>query len=193
MSALRAQNKLVVSSWQSMKDAATGNDEVAAVRAQVAALASAALPADLATAATALDAKLATFGGATGGRGGRGGGGAGGGGGRGGGGAAPAGVTSFTSLNGAFYTLVALNHNGLDMAPTKSQTETWETICKDFTKTVNAWKVMQAVDVASFNADLTKAGKPALKVTPSALKPPASCTWASASAPAAPAGRGGAR
>ena len=199
MSALRAQNKLVVSSWQSMKDAAAGNDEVAAVRGQVAALASAALPADLATAATALDAKLATFGGATGGRGGRGGGGAGGGGGRGGGGAAPAGVTSFTSLNGAFYTLVALNHNGLDMAPTKPQTDAWETICKDFTKTVNAWKVMQAVDLAAFNADLTKAGKPAMKVAPTTLKAPASCAWAApaAPAPAAPAaagaGRGGAR
>ena len=66
MTALRAQNKLRCSRYQGMKDAAAGNDEVAAVRAQVAALASAALPPDVAIAATALDAKLATFGGATG-------------------------------------------------------------------------------------------------------------------------------
>ena len=85
--------------------------------------------ADLASAATALDAKLATFGGATG-RGGRGGGGGGGGGGR-GGGAAPGGVTSFTALNGTFNALVELNHNGLDMAPTKAQINTWENDCKD--------------------------------------------------------------
>ena len=194
MAALRAQNKLVVAAWQAMKDSAAGNDEVAAVRGQVAALASAALPADLATAVTALDAKLGTFGGATGGRGGRGGGGAGGGGGRGGGGgAAPAGVTSFTALNGSFNTIVSLNHNGLDMAPTKSQLDTYDSFCKDFTKTVNAWKVMQAVDLASFNADLTKAGKPALKITPSALKAPASCSMASPAAPAAGARGGGAR
>ena len=78
MNALRAQNALVLLAYQAMKNAAAGNDEVAAVRAQVAAQASAALPADLASATTALDAKLATFGGATG-RGGRGGGGGGGG------------------------------------------------------------------------------------------------------------------
>jgi hypothetical protein len=158
----------------------------------VAALASAALPPDLATAATALDAKLGQFGGATGGRGGRGGGGAGGGGGRGGGGgAAPGAVTSFTALNNTMYTLVALNHNGIDTAPNKAQIDTWEASCKDFTKTVNAWKVMQAVDLASFNADLTKAGKPALKITPSAVKAPASCTWVAPAAPAAPAAAGG--
>ena len=88
MAALRTQNKLALAAYQGMKDADAGNDEVAAVRAQLAALAGGSLPPDVATAATALDAKLATFGGATG-RGGRGGGG--GGGGRGGGGGARAG------------------------------------------------------------------------------------------------------
>ncbi len=189
MNALRAQNKLVLSAYQGMKDAAAGNDEVAAVRAQVATLAASALPADLASAATALDAKLATFGGATG-RGGRGGGG-GGGGGRGGGGAAPGGVTSFTALNAAFNTVVALNHNGIDMAPTKSQINTWEADCKNYGATVTAWKQMQGVDLVSFNDQLTKAGKPGLKVSPTALTVPPSCTFVPP-APAA-AGRGGQR
>jgi photosystem II stability/assembly factor-like uncharacterized protein len=184
MNALRAQNALVLLGYQGMKDAAAGNDEVAAVRAQVAAQASAALPADLASAATALDAKLATFGGATG-RGGRGGGGGGGGGGR-GGGAAPGGVTSFTALNGTFNALVELNHNGLDMAPTKAQIDTWENDCKEYSKTVVAWKQMQSVDLASFNAQLTKAEKPPLKITPTALTVPASCKFV----PPSPVGGG---
>ena len=191
MSALRAQNKLILNAYQAMKDAAAGNDEVTAVRAQVAALAAAALPADLAAAATALDAKLATFGGA-GGRGGRGGGGGAGGGGGRGGGAGVAGVTSFTALNGSFNLLVELHHNGIDMAPTKSQIDTWESDCKNFNATVVAWKAVLGVDLVSFNDQLTKAGKPAMKIAPSAMKVQASCTFAPATV-AAPAttGRGG--
>src|SRR5256714_9954868 len=64
MSALRAQNKLAMAAWQSMKDSYSANEEVAAVRAQLAAIARGSLPADVAAAATALDAKLATVGGA---------------------------------------------------------------------------------------------------------------------------------
>jgi hypothetical protein len=191
MNALRAQNKLIMNAYQAMKDAAAGNDEVSAVRAQVAALASAALPADLAAAATALDAKLATFGGA-GGRGGRGGGGGAGGGGGRGGGAGAAAVTSFTSLNGSFNLLVELHHNGIDMAPTKSQIDTWESDCKNFNATVVAWKTVLGVDLVSFNDQLSKAGKPAMKIAPSAMKVQASCTFAPATVAApAPAGRGG--
>src|SRR5262249_1990277 len=177
MNALRAQHKLIMGAYEGMKDAAAGNDEVAAVRSQVAALASAALPAELASATTALDAKLATFGGATGRGGGRGAGGGGGGGGRGGGGAAPGGITSFTALNAAFNTLVELNHNGLDMAPTKSQIDTWEADCKNYSATVVAWKQMKSVDLASFNDQLKKAEKPGLTIAPTALTVPASCTF----------------
>src|SRR5258708_31039363 len=64
MSALRAQNKLAMAAVQSMKDSYAANEEVAAVRAQLTAIARGTLPADVATAATALDAKLATIGGA---------------------------------------------------------------------------------------------------------------------------------
>jgi len=192
MSALKAQNKLVLAAYQAMKDSAAGNDEVTAVRAQVAALASAALPADLATAVTALDAKLATFGGA-GGRGGRGGGAPPGGGRGGGAGAGAAAVTSFTALNGSFNLLVELNHNGIDMAPTRAQVDTWEADCKNFNATVVAWKSMLGVDLVSFNDQLTKAGKTPIKTTPSTIMAVPSCTFAArAAAPAAgAAGRGG--
>jgi hypothetical protein len=188
MSALRAQNKLVQLAYDSMKDSAAGNSEVALVRESVAAVASSTLPADLAQAATALDAKLATFGGNTG-RGGRGGGG-GGGGGRGGrNGGAPGSVTSFTTLNGQFNGIVALMQNGIDMAPPQSQIDTWESYCKDYGQTVVAWKQMEAVDLAAFNKQLAQAGKPAIVVTPTKLTAPVSCGWAPPAA--AGTGRGG--
>jgi photosystem II stability/assembly factor-like uncharacterized protein len=187
MSALRTQNKLALASWQGMKDAAAGNEEVAAVRAQVAAVAGASLPPDVASAATALDAKLATFGGASG-RGGRGGGGGGGGGGRGGAGA-PAGVTAFNTINGTFNTVLApMAQNGLDMPPSKAMVHSWEAGCKTYSATVSAWKTMQGVDLVTFNGLLTKNGQKALTITPTKLTVPASCTFVP---PAAPAGRGG--
>src|SRR5438270_10694341 len=81
MSALRAQNKLAMAAVQSMKDSYAANEEVAAVRAQMAAIVRGSLPPDVATAATGLNTKLATVGGALprGGRAGGGGGGFGGG------------------------------------------------------------------------------------------------------------------
>jgi photosystem II stability/assembly factor-like uncharacterized protein len=174
MSALRTQNKLIMSAYQGMKDSNSGNDEVAAVRAQVAALAGGTLPPEVATAATALDAKLATFGG-TNGRGGRGGGGGGGRGGRGGG--APGSVTSFTALNGMFNTVVALTQNGIDMAPSKAMIDTWEAGCKEYSATVVAWKAMQGVDVVAFNTLLTKNNQKPLNVVPTTMTPSGSCAF----------------
>src|SRR6059058_1399332 len=79
MSALRAQEKLVMVAVQGMKDSYAANEEVAAVRAQLAAIARGSLPPDVAAAATALATKVATIGGARApGRGGGGGGGFGG-------------------------------------------------------------------------------------------------------------------
>src|SRR5437870_4824349 len=63
MSALRTQNKLAMAAWQGMKDSYAANEQVAAMRAQLAAIARGSLPPDVATAATAFDAKLATAGG----------------------------------------------------------------------------------------------------------------------------------
>jgi hypothetical protein len=190
MSALRTQNKLALASWQGMKDAYAGNDEVAAMRAQVAAIAAGNLPPDVATAATALDAKLATFGGATG-RGGRGGGGGGGGGGRGGGGAA-GGVTSFTAINGTFNTVLApMAQNGLDMPPSKAMVDTWENTCKDLTATITAWKTMLGVDLVAFNSLLAKNNLAPLKITPAVVTAPASCAFVPPAPPATAGGRGG--
>jgi hypothetical protein len=181
MSALRTQNKLAMAAWQSMKDSYTANEEVAVVRAQLAAIARGSLPPDVATAATALDAKLATVGGALP-RGGRGGGG--GGGGRPAGGGAPGSVTPFYSINAMFNTVLApLAQDGIDMPPTKAEVDTWESGCKGFTATVNAWKMMLGVDLVGFNSLLTKNNLTPLKTT-TALAAPASCTfvWPTATA-----------
>jgi len=181
MSALRAQNKLAMAGWQGMKDSYTANEEVTAVRAQLAAISHGSLPPDVATAATALDVKLATFGGVLP-RGGRGGAGGGGGGGFGGGPArVPGSVLPFYSINALFYTVLApLSQNGLDMAPTKAAVDTWESDCKEFTATVNAWKTMLAVDLVGFNSLLTKNNLTPLKIPTTAPAAPASCTFVGA-------------
>jgi len=59
-SALRAQDKLAMAAVQGMKDSYAANSEVAAVRAQFAAIPKSSMPGDVVTAATALDTKLAT-------------------------------------------------------------------------------------------------------------------------------------
>ena len=113
MTALRAQNKLTQLAYQAMKDTYAGNDEVAAIRKQIAALTGdgAVTGRSRRRSQKRSEArstrKLAPFGGAVGERGGRGGAG-GGGGGRGGAPATPGAVTSFTSLNGTFGSLVSL-------------------------------------------------------------------------------------
>src|SRR2546423_2756302 len=58
MSGLRAQNKLALAAVQGMKGSYAANQEVAEVRAQLAAITRGSLPADVAAAATALNAKL---------------------------------------------------------------------------------------------------------------------------------------
>jgi hypothetical protein len=173
MSALRTQNKLAMAAVQSMKESYSANEEVAAVRAQLAAITKGSLPPEVATAATALDAKLATIGGAPpAGRGG------GGGGGFGAPARVPGSVLTFRSINGIFNTVLApLSQNGLDMPPTKAEIDTWESGCKEFTATVNSWKAMLGVELVGFNSLLTKNNLTPLKITPTALAAPASCTF----------------
>ena len=86
-------------------------------------------------------------------------------------------MTSFTSLNGTFNTLIAMMQNGIDMPPTKAQIDTLEAGCKQYSATVAAWKAMQGVDLVAFNSLLTKNGQKPLTVTPTALTVPASCTF----------------
>jgi hypothetical protein len=143
---------------------------VSAVRVQLAALTKGSLPPEVATAATALDAKLATFGGVQ--RGGRGGG-------RFGGPArVPGSLLSFIAINNVYYTVLGpLTQNGIDMPPTKAEIDTWESGCKEFTATVTGWKTMLDVGLVEFNSLLSKNNLTPLKITPTALAAPASCTF----------------
>src|SRR5947209_14155523 len=153
MSALRAQDKLAMAAVQGMKDSYGANEEVAAIRAQLASMTRGSLPPDVATAATALDAKLATLG-AVGGRGPRGGGGFGGGPAR-----APGSVLAFYSINGIFNTALGpLTQNGIDIPPTKAEGDTWESGCKEYAATANAWKSMLGVDLVGFNRSEERRG-----------------------------------
>jgi hypothetical protein len=166
MTALRAQNQLALASAQGMRDSFAANQEVTAVRAQLAALTSP--PADVATAAAALDTKLASIGGIMPRRG-RGGG---------GGGREASTVRPFYGVNGIFETVLGpISQNGIDMAPTKAAVDTWELGCTEFTKTANAWKTMLDVDLPAFNTLLINNNLPALKVVPTAVTLPASCTY----------------
>src|SRR4029079_10673775 len=137
------------------------------------------MPAEVVAAATALDTKLATFGGPQ--RGGRG---PGGGGGRFGAPArAPGGLLSFIAFNNLFNTVLGpLSQNGLDMAPTKAAVDTLESACTEFSMTANGWKKMLDTDLVDFNSLLTKNNLTPLKLTPTAVMAPASCTftWSSA-------------
>jgi hypothetical protein len=172
MSALRAQMKLATAAVQGMKDSYTANEEVAAVRAQLATLMKGSLP-EVASAATALDTKLATLGGAPpAGRG------FGGGGGFGGPARLPGSVLTFRALNGLFNTVLGpLTQNGIDMGPTKGEIDTWESGCKELTATESAWKTMLGADLVAFNALLTKNNLTPLKITPATIQVPASCKF----------------
>jgi photosystem II stability/assembly factor-like uncharacterized protein len=182
MADLRAKNKVMMMALDGAKNSNNGNSEVLAVRQQVSALTAGQLPADVATAATALNTKLATFGGVVAGRGGRGGGGGGGGRGR-GGAPVPGAIIPFNTLNGSFDTLVSTSQVGLDEAPSQSQINTWLADCKEFNRTVAAWKTMQSKDLADFNALLSKNNLKPLQVTPTNLPVPP-CTFAASPAPA---------
>jgi hypothetical protein len=86
-------------------------------------------------------------------------------------------VLPFYSINALFNTVLGpLSQNGIDMPPTKAEVDTWESGCKEFTATVNAWKTMLGVDVVGFNSLLTKNNLTPLKTT-TALPVPASCTF----------------
>ena len=170
MSALRAQDRLAMAVVEGMKESYVANGEVAALRSQLAAI-QRTLPADVATAATALDTKLATIGGTLP-RGGRGGGG-----GFGGPVRPPGSVLTFYAINNLYNTVLGpLAQNGIDMPPTPAEIDTLEAGCKEYTATANAWKMMLDTDVAAFNSMLTKNNLAPLKVTPSAIRAPGTCS-----------------
>jgi hypothetical protein len=173
MSTLRAQNKLALATTQSMKDSYAVNEEVSAVRAQLATLLKTSLPSDVSAAATALDAKLATVGGVQ--RGGRVGGG-----GFGGAARVPGSLLTFPAINNLFNSVLGpLTQNGIDMPPTKAQVDTWESACNEFTATANGWKTMLSTDVVGFNTLLTNNKLTRLTLPPTPVSVPASCKFVS--------------
>ena len=147
---------LLISAGMTASHAA--NQQVADLRAALAALKS---PPE---AAGALATKAATFGGAPPGRGGRGGGG--GGGGRGGAGGP---TVNFQTLNGEFGSLMTNVEQG-DYAPTQAMRETWEDSCQQLTKALTQWEELKTKDLAALN-ELLGAGKIAAPPPASAAPP----------------------
>jgi hypothetical protein len=163
MAALRVQNKLTLLSVQGMEQSFAGNEEVNAVKEQLATLMKGNLPADVAAQAKTLEASLTKIGGATPGEGGGGGGGFG----R-RGPVDPKAMQSFFELNNAFNTMVSMMQVGLDMAPTPTQIVTWEKDCTDLNRTSTAWEDARK-QITEFNAMLVKNNVPELKVAPTKL------------------------
>jgi hypothetical protein len=175
MNDLRAQSRLALSAWSGMQDTYAANQEVASVRAQLAALMKGTLPTDVQAAATALDTKLAGFGSADGRGAGRGGFGGGFGGSQ---ARAPGSVLPFYAINTVYYTVLGpLSQNGIDMPPTPAMIDTWVSGCKEYTATANAWKAMLSSDIIEFNALLARNSLAPLKLPPTTINAPASCSF----------------
>src|SRR5205085_1594741 len=91
----------------------------------------------------------------------------------------PGSLLTFSAINGVFDTALGpLAQNGIDMAPTKAEIDTWQSGCNEFSATAAAWKAALAADVAAFNMLLTKNSLPTLRVGPSAVTAPGSCSFA---------------
>ncbi|HTX75703.1 MAG TPA: hypothetical protein VMD29_05800 [Terracidiphilus sp.] len=167
MAALRSQNKLSMLSVQGMEQSYQGHEEVDAVQSQLASLMKGSLPADVSAQAKTLDASLRKVGGvlpppgAFGfGRSAR---------------RDPKALQSFLELNNEYNTLVSMMQVGIDMAPTSTQIATWESDCKNYNRTVAAWKDAQQ-QIADFNTLLSKNQLQALTLTPTKLTD-ASCSF----------------
>jgi hypothetical protein len=83
---------------------------------------------------------------------------------------------SFLMLNEDYSTMVSMMQVGLDTAPTSTQIATWESDCRNYNRTVTAWKTLQKQQIASFNALLAKNNLKELNVAPTKLGDP-SCSF----------------
>ena len=166
MAALRTQNKLTLLSVQGMDQSYAGDEEVDAVRHQLASLMQSSLPDDVAAQAKTLDASLGKIGGGMPG---------GDGGGPRRGTPDPNAMQSFFDLNNTYNTMVSMMQVGLDMAPTPTQISTWEKDCTAYNRTVDAWKAAQQ-QITDFNALLAKNQLQQLTTAPTRLTE-SSCTF----------------
>jgi photosystem II stability/assembly factor-like uncharacterized protein len=148
MAALRTQHQLTMLAYHGMQESYKAHDEVASVETQLASLMRASLPEDVGSQAKKLDDELKKIGGVM----------PQGGGFAGGFGRAPAepnALKSFLNLNDDYNTLVSMMQVGLDMAPTPTQIATWESDCRNFNRTVDAWSTMKK-QISDFNTVLAK-------------------------------------
>ena len=163
---LRAQHDLQMKLYDSIALAWDGYQQVAAMRAAVAAIPRENLPADVTAAIAAFDAKLAATGGSA--AGGRGRGGAGGMGAP--GGAAP--TPNFAALNGSLIRQLETLDFG-DMAPNEPMTKAFAAGRADLRAAVKSWLTVSTQDRAAFNDVLSKNRLPIIPPAASALVIPA--------------------
>jgi photosystem II stability/assembly factor-like uncharacterized protein len=161
MVALRNQNHLTMLSVQGMKQSFDGYDEVSAVKSQLTSLLQSNPLNEVVTQTKTLDANLTKIGGVMQA-------GFGGGGRR--GPVDPNALQSFMDLNNSYNTMVSMMQVGLDMQPTSSQIGTWESDCKAYNRTLDAWTSAQK-QIPDFNALLTKNNLQPITVAPSKLTP----------------------
>ena len=168
MSALENQHKLTMLAYRGMQDSYKAHDEVAAVETQLASLMKTSLPADVSSQAKKLDDDLKKIGGAM-----PQGGGFGGGFGR--PPVDPNALKSFLNINDDYNTMVSMMQVGMDMAPTPTQISTWESDCKNYNRTVDAWTAAKK-EIADFNTVLAKNHLQELNVAASKVGDPP-CTF----------------
>ena len=166
MAELHAQNELTILAYHGMQQSYEGNYEIVAVKAQLASLMQSNLPSGVASQAKTLDANLTKIGGVM----------------------PTAGsffrrpaptpneLRSFLMLNDDYNTMVSMMQVGLDMAPTPTQIDTWESDCSNYNRTLSAWRTMQKQDISDFNAVLAKNHLQELNVAPTKLTD-ASCAF----------------
>ena len=169
MAALRAQNRVTMFAYHGMRQTYEGHQEVNAVKTQLASLMHGHLPAPLALQAKKLEASLTKIGGKkpTSGflsflhhlkhK--------------------PKALRSFVALNNDYNNLVSLMQVGLDMRPTPDQVATLKSDCRQYDRTVTAWKAMQAKQLPAFNTVLAKNHLKKLHLVPVRLAEP-SCSVA---------------
>jgi photosystem II stability/assembly factor-like uncharacterized protein len=155
---LRAQHTLLMKAYDGARAAWDGYQQVAELHAAVE---SAASNAAVAAAAGALAAKLDSVSGGSGGGRGRGFG-------RGRGTVAP---PNFRALNGTMLRELDLLDSG-DMAPTPAMASASAASCGELRAAVSAWRAVTTTDLPAFNAQLAKAGLPAVAAPRPALPVP---------------------
>jgi len=176
---LRAQHDLQMKLYDGIKEAWDGYQQVAAMRAAVAAISRANLPAEVAAAISTFHASLAAVGGSTAGGRGRGGGGFGGA----GGGTPP--PPNFAGLNGALIRQLDTLDFG-DMAPNEPMNKAFVAGCTDLKTAVTNWSAINAKDLVAFNALMARNNLKPVPAAAPALAVPA-CAGPAAVAPTAAA------